>query len=156
MTALFDSARDERKPGSYFRTNPDYDGKAIVLNAELGIHLSPEEFPKLKSYLGKTLITTDGTTLLGADNKAGIAAIITAVSHLQENPEIPHGDICIGFTPDEEIGRGADHFDVPAFGAISKVCMNIWWCICRLNFDSFRRKKAFVIKYWAVNPPFLS
>lgn len=95
----------------------NYDGEAIVLNAELGIHLSPVEFPKLKSYLGKTLITTDGTTLLGADNKAGIAAIMTAVSHLQENPAIPHGDICIGFTPDEEIGRGADHFDVPAFGA---------------------------------------
>ena len=95
----------------------NYNGEPVVLNAEQGIHLSPEEFPKLKSYLGKTLITTDGTTLLGADNKAGIAAIMTAVAHLQDNPQIPHGDICIGFTPDEEIGRGADHFDVPAFGA---------------------------------------
>lgn len=95
----------------------NYDGAAIVLNAELGIHLSPAEFPKLKSYQGKTLITADGTTLLGADNKAGIAAIMTAVAYLQQHPEIPHGDICIGFTPDEEIGRGADHFDVPAFGA---------------------------------------
>ena len=95
----------------------NYNGEPVVLNAEQGVHLSPEEFPKLKSYLGKTLITTDGTTLLGADNKAGIAAIMTAVAHLQDNPQIPHGDICIGFTPDEEIGRGADHFDVPAFGA---------------------------------------
>ena len=95
----------------------NYNGDTIVLNAEQGIHLSPEEFPKLNNYLGKTLITTDGTTLLGADNKAGIAAIMTAVAHLQGHPEIRHGDICIGFTPDEEIGRGADHFDVPAFGA---------------------------------------
>ena len=95
----------------------NYNGEPVVLNAEQGVHLSPEEFPKLKSYLGKTLITTDGTTLLGADNKAGIAAIMAAVAHLQDNPQIPHGDICIGFTPDEEIGRGADHFDVPAFGA---------------------------------------
>ena len=95
----------------------NYNGEPIVLNAEQGIHLSAQEFPKLNSYLGKTLITTDGTTLLGADNKAGIAAIMTAVAHLQANPQIHHGDICIGFTPDEEIGRGADHFDVPAFGA---------------------------------------
>ena len=74
-------------------------------------------FPLLKNYIGKTIITTDGTTLLGADNKAGIAAILTAVAHLQKNPEILHGDICVGFTPDEEIGRGADYFDVAAFGA---------------------------------------
>ena len=93
----------------------NYNGEAIVLNEN--VSLDPAEFPKLKNYIGKTLITTDGTTLLGADNKAGIAAILTAVEFLQANPEIPHGDICIGFTPDEEIGRGADHFDVPKFGA---------------------------------------
>lgn len=95
----------------------NYNGEAILLNQEQGIYLSPEEFPKLKSYVGKTLITTDGTTLLGADNKAGVAAIMTAVAYLQEHPEIPHGDIAIGFTPDEEIGRGANHFDVAGFGA---------------------------------------
>lgn len=95
----------------------NYNGEVIVLNEAEQICLSPDEFPKLKSYQGKTLITTDGTTLLGADNKAGIAAILTAVAHLQANPDIAHGEICIGFTPDEEIGRGANHFDVPGFGA---------------------------------------
>ncbi|WP_461536514.1 peptidase T [Spongorhabdus nitratireducens] len=95
----------------------NFDGQAITLNAEQDIKLCPQEFVSLKNYIGKTLITTDGTTLLGADNKAGIAAILTAVEYLQQNPDIKHGDICIGFTPDEEIGRGADHFDVPAFGA---------------------------------------
>ena len=95
----------------------NYDGQAIVLNAQAGVYLRPEEFSSLKKYVGKTLVTTDGTTLLGADNKAGIAAILTAVDYLKNNPEIPHGDICIGFTPDEEIGRGADYFDVEAFGA---------------------------------------
>ena len=95
----------------------NYNSEIIVLNEAEQIYLSPDEFPKLKSYQGKTLITTDGTTLLGADNKAGIAAILTAVAHLQANPDIAHGEICIGFTPDEEIGRGANHFDVPGFGA---------------------------------------
>ena len=93
----------------------NYNGEAIVLNAEQS--LDPVEFPKLKNHIGKTLITTDGTTLLGGDNKAGIAAILTAVEYLQANPEIRHGEIAIGFTPDEEIGRGANHFDVPRFGA---------------------------------------
>ena len=95
----------------------NYNGETIVLAGAEGEVLSPAEFPLLKNYIGKTIITTDGTTLLGADNKAGIAAILTAVAHLQANPEISHGDICVGFTPDEEIGRGANHFDVLAFGA---------------------------------------
>jgi len=95
----------------------DYDGSPLVLNAEKNIVLSPEEFPDLKKYIGKTLITTDGTTLLGADDKAGIAEIITAISFLIDHPEIKHGTIKIGFTPDEEIGHGVDHFDVQKFGA---------------------------------------
>ena len=95
----------------------DYDGGMVVLNAEKGIHMSPEEFPDLKKYIGKTLITTDGTTLLGADDKAGIAEIMAAVEVLQAHPEIQHGMIKIGFTPDEEVGAGVDHFDVEAFGA---------------------------------------
>ncbi|PVZ70336.1 peptidase T [Pelagibaculum spongiae] len=95
----------------------NYSGESITLNQALNIQLSPDEFPKLKQYIGKTLITTDGTTLLGADNKAGIAAILCAVEYLQQHSEIIHGDICIGFTPDEEIGRGADHFDVENFAA---------------------------------------
>ena len=81
------------------------------------IVLSPADFPELKNYLGEDIITTDGTTLLGADNKAGIAEIITAMEYLLENPDIKHGKIEIAFTPDEEIGRGADFFDVKKFGA---------------------------------------
>ena len=89
----------------------------FVLNADKNILLSPSDFPSLKKYVGKTLVTSDGTTLLGADDKAGIAIILTAIEYLQQHPDILHGDICIGFTPDEEIGRGADHFDVEKFGA---------------------------------------
>ena len=95
----------------------NYDGGTIILNAEKGIHMSPDEFPDLKKYVGKTLITTDGTTLLGADNKAGVAEIMSAVEYLVEHPEIKHGTIKIGFTPDEEVGKGVDHFDVEGFGA---------------------------------------
>ncbi len=95
----------------------NYDGGDIVLNKEKNIVLSPKDFPDLKNYVGDTLITTDGTTLLGADNKAGIAEIIAAVEYLISNPEIKHGTIKIGFTPDEEIGRGADRFDVAKFNA---------------------------------------
>lgn len=95
----------------------NYDGEDIVLNEKENIILSTETFPDIKKYIGKTLITTDGTTLLGADDKAGIAEIITALEYLVENPEIPHGTIKVGFTPDEEIGRGADYFDVEKFDA---------------------------------------
>ncbi len=91
-----------------------YDGKDIALR---DIVLSPAEFPFLKDYIGQTLITSDGTTLLGADDKAGIAEILTAAEYLLTHPEIPHGNICIAFTPDEEIGRGVDFFDVAAFRA---------------------------------------
>lgn len=94
-----------------------YDGNDIVLNRDLNVVLSPNDFPELKQYIGKTLITTDGTTLLGADDKAGIAEIITACEYLISHPEIKHGTIKICFTPDEEIGRGADKFNVEKFGA---------------------------------------
>jgi tripeptide aminopeptidase len=96
---------------------PNYDGKDIVLNAEQNIVLSPSYFKDLLQYKGQTLITTDGTTLLGADDKAGITEIVTAMEYLINNPEIKHGKIRVGFTPDEEIGRGAHHFDVEKFGA---------------------------------------
>ena len=95
----------------------NYDGGDIILNKELDIVLSPSKSPELKNYVGKTLITTDGTTLLGADDKAGVTEIVTAVEYLMNHPEIKHGDIKIGFTPDEEIGRGADYFNVEQFGA---------------------------------------
>ncbi|HQM54000.1 MAG TPA: peptidase T [Anaerolineaceae bacterium] len=94
-----------------------YDGGEIVLNHELGIQMKPMDFPELQKYIGQELITTDGTTLLGADDKAGVAAIMSAMEHLVAHPEIKHGKIRVGFTPDEEIGRGADKFDVEKFGA---------------------------------------
>ena len=93
----------------------NYDGGDIKLNDS--VVLSPKFSPELKQYIGQRLITTDGNTLLGADDKAGIAEIMTAVEYLINHPEIEHGDIKIGFTPDEEIGEGADHFDVEGFGA---------------------------------------
>lgn len=115
---------------SHFDTSPDftganvkpqivrnYDGKDIVLNAEQDIVLSPDYFEDLLLYKGQTLITTDGTTLLGADDKAGICEIVSAMEYLINHPEIKHGKIRIGFTPDEEIGRGAHKFDVAKFGA---------------------------------------
>ena len=95
----------------------DYDGCAITLNDEQGIVLSPDEFPELLNYRGQDLIVTDGTTLLGADDKAGIAEIVSAVDYLQKHPEVKHGDIRIAFNPDEEIGQGAHKFDVERFGA---------------------------------------
>lgn len=95
----------------------NYDGQAIMLNEDLGIALSPDDFPELINYKGHTLITTDGTTLLGADNKAGIAEIMTALEYLINNPEIKHGTIRVAFTPDEEIGRGPHKFDVEKFNA---------------------------------------
>ncbi|CAM4056784.1 MULTISPECIES: peptidase T [Flavobacterium] len=114
---------------SHFDTTPDftganikpqivksYDGKDIVLNAEQNIILSPNYFEDLLLYKGQTLITTDGTTLLGADDKAGITEIVSAMEYLIQHPEIKHGEIKVGFTPDEEIGRGAHKFDVEKFG----------------------------------------
>ena len=95
----------------------NYDGGDIVLNEEKKIILSPKDYPELKNYIGKTLITSDGTTLLGADDKAGIAEIMAAMEYLVNNPQIKHGTIKIGFTPDEEVGRGADHFNVEKFKA---------------------------------------
>ena len=115
---------------SHFDTSPDftaakvspqvienYNGKAIVLNAEQNIVLSPDYLEDLLLYKGQTLITTDGTSLLGADDKAGVCEIVSAMEYLVQHPEIKHGPIKVGFTPDEEIGRGAHKFDVNKFGA---------------------------------------
>jgi tripeptide aminopeptidase len=99
------------------RVIANYNGGDVVLNQELNLILSPKEFPELKDYVGQSLIVTDGTTLLGADDKAGITEIMAAVEYLVKQPEIEHGTIKIGFTPDEEIGRGVDKFDVQKFGA---------------------------------------
>ncbi|MEA5079430.1 MAG: peptidase T, partial [Anaerolineaceae bacterium] len=95
----------------------DYDGKDIVLNQELGIVMDIATFPEISKYAGQEIIVTDGTTLLGADDKAGVAAIMALAETLMKNPSIKHGAIKIGFTPDEEVGRGADFFNVGKFGA---------------------------------------
>jgi tripeptide aminopeptidase len=113
----FDTSPDFSGAGVNPRIIGEYDGGDILLNETLDVVLSPSEFPELLLYRGQTLVVTDGTTLLGADDKAGIAEILTAMEYLLAHPEIPHGTIRIGFTPDEEIGRGAHHFDVAAFGA---------------------------------------
>jgi tripeptide aminopeptidase len=113
----FDTTPDFTGANVKPQITPNYDGKDIILNAEQNIILSPSYFKDLLQYKGQTLITTDGTTLLGADDKAGITEIVTAMEFLINNPEIKHGKIRIAFTPDEEIGRGAHHFDVEKFGA---------------------------------------
>ncbi|WP_392437248.1 peptidase T [Cruoricaptor ignavus] len=132
--ATIPATRDAQEPTvgfiAHYDTSPDfsgenvnpkvwenYDGGDLLLNPETGFTLSPAQFESLKKHIGHTLITTDGTTLLGADDKAGVAEIVTAAEFLMAHPEIPHGRIAIGFTPDEEIGRGAHKFDVEKFGA---------------------------------------
>jgi tripeptide aminopeptidase len=115
--AHLDTATDFTGAGVKPRIVAGYDGRDIVLNADSRIMLSPHDFPELSNYKGHTLITTDGTTLLGADNKAGIAIIMTAMAELLRQPVIKHGAVRVAFTPDEEIGRGPHRFDVAAFGA---------------------------------------
>ncbi len=115
--AHFDTSPDMSGENVNPRIVEEYDGKDIVLNESKGVVLSPDDFPELLQHVGEDLIVTDGTTLLGADDKAGIAEIMDAMQYLIDHPEIEHGKIRIGFTPDEEIGRGADLFDVEKFGA---------------------------------------
>ena len=134
VTATLPANTDEPRPTigfiAHMDTSPDmsgkdvnpqiirqYNGGDILLDPEAGVVLSPTEFPELLLYQGQDLICTDGKTLLGADDKAGLAEIVTAMEYLMAHPEIKHGPIRIGFTPDEEIGQGPDHFDVAAFGA---------------------------------------
>jgi len=139
---------------SHFDTSPDfsgtnvkpqiienYDGKDIVLNKEQDIILSPDYFEDLLQYKGQTLITTDGTTLLGADDKAGITEIISAMEYLIDNPQILHGKIRVGFTPDEEIGRGAHKFDVKKFGAKWAYTMD-GSQVGELEFENFNAAEA--------------
>ena len=119
----------------------NYDGGDIVLDAEGGVTLSPESFPEMKDYVGQTLVVTDGKTLLGADDKAGIAEIITAVEYLKNHPEIKHGNIRIGFNPDEEIGLGAHKFDVKHFGADFAYTMD-GGAIGELEYENFNAASA--------------
>jgi len=113
----YDTSPDFNATGINPQVHENYDGKDIVLNAEKNIVLSPDYFEDLQAYKGQTIITTDGTSLLSADDKAGVTEIVSAMKYLLEHPEIEHGKIRICFTPDEEIGRGAHQFDVKKFGA---------------------------------------
>ena len=119
----------------------EYDGGDIPLKGVPGLALKPSEFPELLHYVGQTLITTDGTTLLGADDKAGVAEIMDAVQYIVEHPDFKHGDIKIGFTPDEEIGRGVVKFDVGKFGADYAYTMD-GGEIGELEFENFNAASA--------------
>ncbi|QQP71347.1 peptidase T [Carnobacterium sp. CS13] len=121
----------------------NYTGKTLVLNKEQNVILSPEDFPNLKNYIGQTLITTDGTTLLGADDKAGIAEIMTAMEILLTDDSIEHGDIRVAFGPDEEIGIGADRFDVAGFNADFAYTMD-GGPVGELEYESFNAASAIV------------
>jgi tripeptide aminopeptidase len=115
--AHIDTAPDLTTVGIEPRVVKDYDGSVICLNEAKNIVLSPESYPSLLGYVGQDLVVTNGLTLLGADDKAGVAEIMSAAAYFTSNPDVAHGTIKIAFTPDEEIGRGADHFDVEKFGA---------------------------------------
>ena len=121
----------------------NYDGTEIVLNAEKKIVMTPEDFPSLKEYVGQDLVVTDGLTLLGGDDKAGVAEIMTAAEYLIGHPEIPHGPIRVGFTPDEEVGKGADFFDVKKFGADFAYTVDGGEC-GELEYENFNAASAFV------------
>lgn len=129
-----------------------YDGRDIMLNAEQNIVLSPNDFPELLDYVGQDLIVTDGTTLLGADDKAGIAEIISAVAYLQAHPEIKHGKVRIAFNPDEEIGLGAHKFDVARFGCDFAYTMD-GGAVGELEYENFNAASArIVVKGRNVHP----
>ena len=120
-----------------------YTGGDIVLNEPLGIVLSPDVFPELNNYVGQELIVTDGTTLLGADDKAGVAAIVSAMEYLLTHPEVEHGTVRIAFTPDEEIGRGADRFDVARFGCFGAYTVD-GGELGELEYENFNAAQAVV------------
>jgi tripeptide aminopeptidase len=122
----------------------DFTGNSIVLNSKENIVLSPLEFPVLNNYTGQQLIVTDGTTLLGADNKAGITEIITAMEYLIRHPEIKHGPVRIAFTPDEEIGKGADRFDVKKFNAQFAYTVD-GGALGELEYENFNAAKARIV-----------
>lgn len=122
----------------------NYNGEDILLNESTGLTLKTADFPEIKQYKGQTIITTDGTTLLGADDKAGIAEILTAMEYLVLHPEIKHGNVKVGFTPDEEVGRGVDFFDVKKFGAEYAYTID-GGEIGELEYENFNAAKARVM-----------
>ena len=142
--AHYDTTPDYNGAGVNPQIHENYDGGEIVLNREKNMVLSPDYFPELKKFKGQTLITTDGTTLLGADDKAGAAEIMTAMDYLLKHPEIKHGKIRVAFNPDEEIGRGAHKFDVQKFGAEWAYTMD-GSDVGELEFENFNAAGAKVI-----------
>ncbi len=141
--AHLDTATDFTGDGVKPQVVEQYDGQDIVLNEALNIVLSPSQFPELSRYKGHTLVTTDGTTLLGADDKAGITEIMTAMAALIRQPEIKHGRIRVAFTPDEEIGRGPHRFDVQAFDASFAYTMD-GGPLGELQYESFNAARALI------------
>ncbi|RCW43026.1 tripeptide aminopeptidase [Paenibacillus prosopidis] len=141
--AHMDTATDFTGAGVKPQIIEQYDGQDIILNEALHIVLSPRDFPELAGYKGHTLITTDGTTLLGADDKAGIAEIMTAMAYLIQHPELKHGRVRVAFTPDEEIGRGPHRFDVAAFDAVYAYTMD-GGPLGELQYESFNAAAAHI------------
>jgi len=141
--AHIDTSTDFNGEGVNPQIIENYDGKDILLKGKKGLRLSPQEFPEMLAYEGQTLITTDGTTLLGADDKAGVAEIMTAMDMLITHPEIEHGPIKIAFTPDEETGMGITHFNVDTFGADFAYTMD-GGKIGEIEYENFNAEKAFV------------
>lgn len=136
LIAHMDTAPDASGENVQPRIVENYEGSDILLNQEKNIILETAKYPEIKHYTGQDIIVTDGTTLLGADDKAGLAEIVTACEYLLAHPEIKHGKLRIGFTPDEEIGEGADHFDVQKFGADFAYTMD-GGAIGELEFENF-------------------
>lgn len=141
--AHMDTAPDLTTIGIKPRLVENYDGSVIRLNAEHDIDLSPEDYPDMLNYIGQDLVVTNGLTLLGADDKSGIAEIMTAAQYFMDNPDVPHGTIKIGFTPDEEIGRGADKFDVAKFGAEFAYTLD-GGPVGELEYESFNANNTYV------------
>ncbi|MED1801185.1 peptidase T [Brevibacillus porteri] len=141
--AHMDTATDFTGAGVKPQVIENYNGQDIVLNEALTIVLSPRDFSELTGYKGHTLITTDGTTLLGADDKAGIAEIMTAMAYLIRHPELKHGKVRVAFTPDEEIGRGPDKFDVSAFDAVYAYTMD-GGPLGGIEYESFNAASAII------------
>lgn len=144
----------DEAPGADIRPGivESYDGQDIVLNEKLHLVMRPKDFPVLETLKGKTLIVTDGSTLLGGDDKAGVAEILTAAEYLMDHPEIPHGPIRIAFTPDEEIGRGADRFDLKRFDADFAYTMD-GGALGELEFENFNAASAVVtLKGISIHP----
>lgn len=141
--AHVDTSPDASGAGIKPQIIENYDGSAIALKGVEGLYLDPKDFPEILAHKGETIITTDGTTLLGADDKAGVAEIMNAVSYIQAHPEFKHGPLCIGFTPDEEIGRGVAKFDVAKFNADYAYTMD-GGEVGELEFENFNAAAATV------------